>query len=228
MTNNKIKTLNIIFNTKIEPYEISCFRGAVISLVKSQSDASILFHNHKNDGFRYSYPLIQYKRIHGYASLVCVGEGTEAIYELFSSMQHNIMLGARRVELSVANVYPSQTLLQTWNGEFSYQIRKWLPLNQRNFSKYNELTNMIDRLAFLESILTANILSMAKGLGVFFENKVVAHITNMKDTYSVEYKNVSMVAFDMEFVTNVSLPNYLGIGKGVSLGMGTISNYSKK
>jgi hypothetical protein len=30
------------------------------------------------------------------------------------------------------------------------------------------------------------------------------------------------MSFDAEFKTNVSLPDYIGLGKGVSLGMGTV------
>ena len=74
----KVKTLILKFENEIERYEISFFRGAVIAAVGKEED--VLFHNHEGDNYRYSYPLIQYKRIHGCAAIVCVNEGTETIW----------------------------------------------------------------------------------------------------------------------------------------------------
>ncbi|MDR1517093.1 MAG: hypothetical protein LBS52_03170, partial [Dysgonamonadaceae bacterium] len=72
--NNKLSVLVIIFANQLRHGEISSFRGAVVNLLK---DKNILFHNHREEGgLRYSYPLIQYKRIHGKASIVCIAEGT--------------------------------------------------------------------------------------------------------------------------------------------------------
>ena len=31
-----------------------------------------------------------------------------------------------------------------------------------------------------------------------------------------------MMAFDIEFMSNVTVPDFIGLGKGVSLGFGTI------
>ena len=39
-----------------------------------------------------------------------------------------------------------------------------------------------------------------------------------------KFKNVNMLGFDVVFSTNVSLPQYVGLGKGVSLGFGMITN----
>lgn len=80
----------------------------------------------------------------------------------------------------------------------------------------------------LENLLTANILSMAKGLGVHFERQVECKITAMEEPRLTTYKGVKMMAFDAEFKSNVSLPDYVGLGKGVSLGMGTVVRKRKK
>ena len=37
-----------------------------------------------------------------------------------------------------------------------------------------------------------------------------------------KFKDVKMTAYDLRFTCNVSLPNYIGLGKGVSHGFGTI------
>jgi len=37
-----------------------------------------------------------------------------------------------------------------------------------------------------------------------------------------------MLAFNIEFKTNVFLPNFIGLGKGVSIGFGTIKQIYQK
>jgi len=73
-----IRTLTVLYNTEISNKEISLFRGAVL---KSLGDkANVLYHNHTGEEtFRYSYPLIQYKRINGKAAITCVEEGADII-----------------------------------------------------------------------------------------------------------------------------------------------------
>lgn len=217
---NTVKTLVIKFANELYPNEIECFRGAVL---QAMEDANVLFHNHlEDDKLRYAYPLIQYKRIHRKAALVCVGEGTEAIGEFFASCHFDVRIGERPVTLEVEGVQARQTLVQVWDDMFTYRIRKWLPLNGENYEKYMQTDSLAEKYALLENLLVGNILSMAKGLGIRFENQVVCKITAIEDPRVVMYKSVKLMSFDAEFKANVSIPDYVGLGKGVSLGMGTV------
>lgn len=217
---DKVKTLLIRFGNPISQSEIECFRGAVIHAME---DANILFHNHLEDEkLRYSYPLIQYKRINGKAAILCIGEGTEAIGEFFSACDFDVRIGERQVRLEVEKINAGQTLVQLWQDMFTYRIRKWLPFNQENYEKYMALDSMAERYAMLERLLTGNILSFAKGQGIHFEGQVECKITAAAEPRVIPYKGVKMMSFDAEFKTNVSIPDFVGLGKGVSLGRGTV------
>ena len=223
----KINTLVIRFANKISINEMPMLRGAVIDTVGS--DTNILFHNHTEDGVRYSYPLIQYKRIQGKAAIVCIGEGTEAIGEFFSSCNYNVHIGKREIALEVESVKADRCLVQLWDTLFTYRIRKWLPLNQENYEKYVAMDSIADKYAMLERLLTGNILSLAKGVGIHFEKQVECKITAVDEPRILTYKGVKMMAFDAEFKTNVSIPDFVGLGKGVSLGFGTVmKKYERK
>jgi len=222
----KLKILRIGFNQELSFSEIGKFRGAVIDKI---SENDVLFHNHVGEGFRYSYPLIQYKRIGGRAAVVCVGEGTESIGKFFASENFELMIGDRQVRMEVENMSAKHFLVQLWDGIFSYHLRKWLPLNSENYEKYTALDSVVEKYAMLEKILTGNVLSFAKGVGVHFEQQVVCKIVSVEEPRPLLYKGVKMMAFDLEFKTNVSLPDYIGLGKGVSLGFGTVvRKYEKK
>ena len=126
------------------------------------------------------------------------------------------------MKLEVESVNARQHLVQIWDGEFAYYIRRWLPLNQKNYEVYCQEESLAGRYTMLERLLTANILSFAKGLGIHFEGQVTARITQLDEPRLQYYKGVKLMSFDAEFKTNVSLPDYIGLGKGVSLGMGTV------
>jgi len=218
--NDTVKTLIVRFKNELKVGEVEFFRGAVIHAMEN---ADILFHNHKEDDkLRYAYPLIQYKRIQQKAAIVCVGEGTEAIGEYFSACRFDVLIGKRETTLEVESVKAAQTLVQVWQDSFTYRLRKWMPLNQENYELYTAMESMADKYALLERLLTGNMLSFAKGVGVHLEQQVTCSIIAAEEPRVLRYKGVKMMAFDVEFKTNVSLPDYVGLGKGVSLGMGTV------
>lgn len=219
MNEKKTNILVVRFTNQLTLAEIPYFRSAVIKALGNKTD--LLFHNHTDDGFRYAYPLIQYKRINGKAAIICIGEGTESIGNFFIHLHEPLKIGNREMVLELENIKSSSTIIQVWNATFSYSLRKWLPLNQVNRNKYELMSDLKDRVLFFEKILTGNILSFAKGLGIHFEKQVTCGITGMEEKGVMRYKQINFETFDIEFWSNVYLPNYIGLGKGVSHGFGT-------
>ncbi|WP_293739187.1 CRISPR-associated endonuclease Cas6 [uncultured Parabacteroides sp.] len=220
----KIKILCVRFQNELRPDEIELFRGAVLS--KLQEVSSVLFHNHVGDRFRYSYPLIQYKRLGRQAAIVCLEEGTEAIGELFSANDFCFRIGQRMVEMKISSIKARQVIVQLWDNLFTYRLARWLPFNEENYRAYREMDGLADRYAFLEQKLTGNLLSFAKGMGIYFEDRVICKILETEDPYWITYKGVRMMAFNIRFKSNLSLPDGIGLGKGVSLGNGLLWTYS--
>ncbi len=221
----KIKLLYIQFENELQANEIELLRGAVLSKL---GDAPVLFHNHVGEKFRYGYPLIQYKRIRKKAAIVCAGEGVEAVGSLFAACDFHFRLGNKDVQMAIESVKAKQALMQVWNAEFTYQLSRWMPLNEENYAAYQGLEGLMERCEFLQKKLTGNILSMAKGLGVHLEGRIICKIADVIDSYKVNYKGVRIMAFNITFKTNVSLPEYLGLGKGVSLGNGILFKKTDK
>ena len=221
----RIPVLTIVFDNDISLTEIPMFRGAIISKVPAEYT---LFHNHLDDGFRYRYPLIQYKRIGGNAAIVCIGEGTDAIGQFFANADFDLQIGNRNATFKVDKVEPSRVLIQPWEQTFKYTCRKWLPLNKENYEQYKNLDGVAERALFLQKILVGNILSMCTGLGIHIEKNIDCSVTNISETSIYKYKGVLMTGFDVEFKTNIFLPDYIGLGKGVSLGYGMIKQIKKQ
>lgn len=222
----KLKYLTLRFKNKISHHELPMLRGAINETLNNKSN--VLFHNHEGDGFRYSYPLIQYKRINQQAALVCINEGTEAVGLLLMQGNFVCRLGEREVEMEISGVKAGQIVMQAWDSTFGYYLRKWLPLNQDNYEEFQKLEGIAEKCSFLERILIGNILSMGKGLGVHFDREVTCTITHLSEPRLMKLKNVKMMAFDIEFKSNVSLPEYFGLGKGASLGFGMVAGKTTK
>lgn len=131
---NHIKTFRLNFSNPISFNEIPYLRGAIIKITKKQE---ILFHNHDKDNtFRYDYPLIQYKRINGNAAIIFIERGTDKIIDFINNNKDIADIGNRKTTLEIEKVDANDTIVQIWESEFTYSIRKYLPLNKINYEKY--------------------------------------------------------------------------------------------
>lgn len=228
MENGKhIKVLTLQFDVPISAWEVELFRGAVLKCIGKEVD--ILFHNHTNgDGFRYSYPLIQYKRFKGKAAIVCVQEGVDSIGQFLMAQTPEFTLADRTVKLEMQSIKPQEILMQTWQSTFPYRLAHWLPLNGENYKRYQATESLTERISLLEGILQGNLLSMCKGLGIYISEQLTVNITRLSDPRLIRVKGIRAMSFDVEFRTNLSIPDGLGVGKNASIGFGTIHNESKK
>lgn len=218
-TMDKLKVLVVKFKNKIQSAEIPLFRGAVIH---HMNKANILFHNHDGETFRYAYPLLQYKRIKNCAAIVCVDEGTAAIGEFLSTCNFNLSIGHREETFEIDDIYASQQIVQVWDTMFSYRLTNWLPLNAENYKKYMETSSLVERYKILEKILIGNLLSFAKGTHIHLDKEVICQLTQVSEPHIKTYKQVKLMSFNVSFNSNISLPHYVGIGKGSSLGYGVV------
>lgn len=221
----KIRTLLVVFENEISAGLISSFRGAVISRVGFDNKT---FHNHEGDKYIYKYPAIQYKVVGKKAALYCVGEGVDEIHNFFGLSNWDIIVQGRKLDLKIDRLDLNSFNFNVWDKMFSYQIRNWLALNTENYKKYQQLEGLAERIQMLEKTLTGNILSFAKGIDWHIEKPVKVQIQELIMEKKMHYKGVPLMAFDVDFRTNVFLPNFLGLGKSASHGFGVVYNKSIK
>lgn len=217
----RLKTLTIQFDTQLVENEIQRFRGAIIKLLPQKE---VLFHNHINDGYRYAYPLIQYKRLNNKAALFCIGEGVENIGVFFASNTFNVRIGNKRHCLQIEEVNAKLVDIACDTEQiYSYQLTNWLPLNEENYSQFTQTSDTEEQLIMLQRILTGNILSMLKGLGIRVEQRVEVHIKHLEERPNVIFKGVKLYCANISFDSNVLLPQHVGLGKHASVGFGILT-----
>lgn len=217
---NSARLVTALFKNKISPEEIPFFRGSIIQ--KSGNDP--LFHNHNSEGYNYKYPLVQYKRINGQAAVIGLNQGADAIERLFGDgILFTCQLGNRKTQMDLSSIRSEKVWVKCDESLYTYSIHGWLPLNSGNYLEYQRTVGLADRIGMLERILVGNILSFAKGVGIYFEKTVTCRLLQLAPTGLTKYKEVELMSFSANFQSNVSLPEYIGIGKSVSINNGVIT-----
>ncbi len=187
---------------------------------------SLLLHNHFEDGTsRYAYPLVQYKVIGQVPLLVGFMEGARLLQDLFLKIKE-IDIGGRLYKITSKNIDHQGFELIHFESLMEYRFETlWMALNQKNFSTYSEFQTENAKVEFLKRQLRNNILSFYKGIGFYTPNRVM--VTGSYVSKFTSFKGNQMLAFSGKFVTNAILPDYVGIGKAVSRGFGTVIKTSK-
>lgn len=222
----KIRVLRVEFDEVLMPYEISEFRSAVIEKVGRRN---IIFNNHLDDTkYKYGYPLVQYKSIYNRPTIMCIEEVVDEIHHFFNQSSWDLKINDRVLRLSLFNLNLKQFNIQVWENLFNYKIRKWLPLNQQNHHEFSRLDGIVEKTTLLEKILIGNILSFAKGIKWTVDKEIKVKINDIRQTASVKLKETRREAFDVDFKTNVFLPDYIGLGKNVTLGFGIVKCMNNK
>ena len=174
------------------------------------------FHHHDDKPFR--YPLIQYKRIKEKLYVLGILQYTDLVFDRMSGLQH-IVLAKKKIPITNIKFKKSTHVITDEITEYSF-CSPWIALNAENYVKYKKLDKQFKK-RFLEDILVGNLLSMLKGLDMRIDYRLYAHLKWYKELPIVAHKH-GFSGFYAKFVTNLSLPKYIGIGKSVSKGFGII------
>lgn len=222
-TQKELRILTVVFDNYLEPWEISQFRGAMAHKVGLEHD---WFHNHNNSNsptmFHYRYPLIQYKLNKNHPMLICIDKGVEEAQRFFAQADWTLMIGEKHHPMRLKSLNIKQFSLQILPQKREYRIHNWLALNQENYKQYQQLERLSEKLDFLEPILVGHILSFATGVCWEIPGPIELIITDLLHIQWIKHKKIKKIAFNLHFKCNVFIPNFIGLGRGCSHGLGVI------
>ncbi len=217
-----IQTVTIQFpEISLQTRDAHKLRGYFGNLFREHSP---LLHNHYETGeLRYQYPLVQYKVLDKVPTLVAINEGAQLLTQLFLKIKELNIDGqgykvlSKNIKSEMAQVGYSEEL-----HEYSFQTL-WMGLNQQNYVKYIKEETAEGKHKLLNRIVTGNVLSFFKSLGIILEPGQRLFAKCKMEEKSTKFKDNEMMAFSGSFVINASLPSGIGLGKAVSRGFGTIA-----
>lgn len=194
-------------------------RGYLGNLFKEQSP---LLHNHLESGeVLYRYPMVQYKVLKGIPTLVGVNDGADLLIHLFMRIK-TLEIEGESYPVLAKNIESRQITAGLSDDLHAYRFETlWMALNQKNYTDYLKEDDA-GRARHLKSLLIGNILSFCKAINYHVDGTIMANlkVTGQKETM---FKNNVMLAFEADFVTNILLPEGVGLGKQTSRGFGTIA-----
>lgn len=228
----KLRILQVSFDCDLRLHQLPAFRGAIASKVGWEHH---WFHNHDNEngGYFNRYPLIQYK-LNPYKGqmrpmLLCLEHGIEEAQHLFGQSDWTLNIQGSLRDLKIAHLNVNRYTLHTWEHFFIYRLYKWQAMNPENYKKYQLLRGIAARTYFLEQLLKNQILSFAKGVAWDLSEDFSVKILSLPIAKWVDYKNgQKTLVFTLDFETAISLPNFIGLGKGASRGLGVLKQLIKE
>lgn len=180
------------------------------------------FHHHSESS--YHYPLVQYKKIKDRHLVLGLNEYADHVSERVSSLDSIV---AEKEKLNISSIELNRKSFEVCEKECGYEfLSPWIALNKKNYETFKGLGHTGDgmdgRTAFLEKMFTGNILSALKGLGIRIDFRIETRIKKAVPIQTEVHGN-KFEGFAAQVLTNVALPNYIGIGKSVSKGLGVLN-----
>ena len=169
---------------------------------------------------RFLYPRVQVKILNEQIYIIGINEGVESVLSICDKFElldfGNITFEIQDCDIEEANqqFIPSKHLVR-------YRfITPWVALNHMTGGKYKFLTNQ-EKPSYLNKLLGQNIIFLANEVGISLEDNIFTKV-KVSSLFPKPVDENKWGAFMGEFKTNFILPNYIGIGNGITRGFGTI------
>lgn len=169
---------------------------------------------------RFLYPRVQVKILNEQIYIIGIGEGADPVQELIEQFEF-LDFGNITFQVVDVDVESYTDHFRPIHRLIRYRfITPWVALNQTTGSRYRFLNN-VERVGFLNRLLGQNIVFLAREMGLELTDQVFTKV-NLTSLFPRPVDENNWGAFSGEFRTNFILPNYLGLGNGITRGYGAI------
>ena len=169
---------------------------------------------------RFLYPRVQVKILNEQIYIIGIHEGVDPVlsvaekFEMFDFGNITFEVQDCDIENVDQQFIPSSQLVR-------YRfITPWVALNHMTGGKYRFLTNQ-EKPSYLNRLLGQNIIFLANEVGINLADNIYTKV-KVSSLFPRPVDENKWGAFMGEFKTNFVLPNYIGVGNGITRGFGTI------
>ena len=169
---------------------------------------------------KYFYPRVQVKIINEQIYIVGIKEGIDSIISLVNNLQ-SFNFGNITINIEKFDLEENDNQFKTTDNLLSYNfITPWAALNRKMLTTYKSLSEK-EKLILLKKLIGQNILFLAKELGSENCSKIYTNVM-IDDMRPDKSEDNGWGIFTGNFKTNFILPNYIGLGNGITRGYGTL------
>ena len=195
------------------------------SFLNKKMAENITLHKDDTAGFIHRYPVLQCKQIK--TGLIMIGISQGAGWLCRSTHDRTILgTGESTCRITARDPAIRSEPFGVADASITYEfLTPWLALNQQHAKKFYDLNGKLQRDAFMQKLLAAHLHTLAKSLdyGITIPVSCEAKVRFRRDRIGRE----NVMVFLGKFVTNLTIPDYLGIGLSVSQGYGTIKRITE-
>ena len=169
---------------------------------------------------KFLYPRVQVKILNEQIYLVGIKDGADPVLEMIKEIE---LLNFGNITFKILDKDVEESIDQFKHVDQLLRYRfvsPWIALSKNTQNRYKFLKNK-DRIAFLNRLLGQNIVFLAREMGVELNEKVYTKLRLDSLFPKPVYEN-NWGSFSGEFQTNFILPNYIGVGNGITRGYGAI------
>lgn len=164
------------------------------------------------------YPLVQYKVIRGAPLIVAVNEGCDILWEVFDKIEELNEISPWKVTEKRVIEKKSPLCITEEKSKYRF-LTPWLTVQEAEIGT-DIKNNPQQRNLALATFLESNFLAIARNFNVPLDKNLRITL-NTKDDYIVQRES-NLAGFFGSFYINFQLPQFLGLGRAVSRGFGTI------
>ena len=169
---------------------------------------------------RFLYPRVQVKILNEQIYIIGIHEGSDPVLEIAKKFETfdfgNITFTIQDCEIEdIGQQFIRSDKLIRYRF-----ITPWVALNHMTGGKYKLLTNK-DKPSYLNKLLGQNIVFLANEVGAQLKEDIFTKV-QVPSLFPKSIDDNKWGAFTGEFKTNFVLPNYIGIGNGITRGFGTL------
>ena len=173
---------------------------------------------------KYLYPRVQVKILNEKIYFLGIAEGVSAVKSLIDNFK---ALDFGNITFKINDIIIDENGLFKQSNEINkYKfITPWVALNRTNIKKFSK-TSISQKRKFLCELLTRNLIFLTSEFKIDVNEKILTDVELDNKSLSSFNENRD-VGFEGSFLTNFLLPDFIGLGNGITRGYGSIKHEQK-
>ena len=197
------------------PYQV---KGVFIKNYASEPITPMLDGTYRK---KFSYPRVQVKILNEQIYIIGIKEGVEPVLSISDKIKEldfgNITFTINDFE---EEKFEQQFALSGTVVKYSF-LTSWAALNHVTGKKYRSMP-FKKKISYLNKLLGTNLIFLAKEMGMPIDKGIYTKV-QVSNLHPKSIDDNKWKSFKGDFKTNIILPNYIGLGNGITRGYGTIS-----
>jgi hypothetical protein len=215
-----------MYTLSLEPEHPLRFSADELRLfLNKELAAYTLLQEENTAGFIHRYPVLQCKQIRSSLSVTGISQGAGCLWQITHD-QAVLGTGESTCRITARDPAIRPEPFGITDTVTTYEFHTpWLALNQQYAKKFYDLKGKPERDAFMQKLLTAQLQTLVKSLDCEVTVPISCEAKVRFKRERIGRENV--MVFLGKFRTNLHIPDYLGIGRSVSQGYGTIKRITE-